>query len=55
MVGSTMSGLGTEDSDIDMCLLIKSNSNDSRVDAVANLEQIRDTLKNCGKRSNVLF
>lgn len=48
MVGSTMSGLGTEDSDIDMCLLIKSNMSDSRIDAVLNLEQIKHTLKNCG-------
>lgn len=54
MVGSTMSGLGTEDSDIDMCLLTKSSSNDSRVDAVSNLEQIRDALKNSGKHTHFL-
>lgn len=43
-----MSGLGSEDSDIDMCLLIKSHVTDSRVDAVLNLELIKDTLKKCG-------
>lgn len=43
-----MSGLGTEDSDIDMCLLIKSNMVDSRTDAVTNLEQIKDALEHCG-------
>lgn len=49
MVGSTMSGLGTEDSDIDMCLLVKPTLPDSRIDAVSNLEQIRDILASSGK------
>lgn len=48
-----MSGLGTDDSDVDMCLLIKSNMSDSRIDAVLNLEQIKDALKNCGKTVTV--
>lgn len=48
MVGSTMSSLATEDSDIDMCLLVKPCLPDSRTDAVTNLEQIRDILENSG-------
>lgn len=50
-----MSGLGTEDSDIDMCLLVKPCLADSRIDAVTNLEQIRDILANCGKKYTLLY
>lgn len=43
-----MSGLGTENSDIDMCLLLRTPSSDPRADAVRCLEIIRNSLENCG-------
>ncbi|KAF5280241.1 hypothetical protein FQA39_LY18091 [Lamprigera yunnana] len=47
MVGSTMSGLGTKNSDLDMCLLLHSCSTDARADAVHYLDVIRSSLLNC--------
>lgn len=49
MVGSTMSGLGTETSDIDMCLLVKPCLNDPRSDALGYLTNIQNVLMSCGK------
>lgn len=48
MVGSTMSGLGTENSDIDMCLLVKPCLHDARSDALSYLQNIQNVLQNCG-------
>lgn len=42
-----MSGLGTDDSDIDMCLLVKCWSPDQRGQSISYLEQIRDILERC--------
>ncbi|KAK4883539.1 hypothetical protein RN001_006858 [Aquatica leii] len=47
MVGSTMSGLATKSSDIDLCLLLRSCPTDTRADAVHYLEMIRNSLLNC--------
>ncbi|KRT78181.1 hypothetical protein AMK59_7689 [Oryctes borbonicus] len=47
MVGSTMSGLGTENSDIDMCLLVKPCLHDARSDALSYLQNIQNVLQNC--------
>lgn len=50
-----MSGLGTENSDIDMCLLIRSTSADPRSDAVRYLEMIKTSLQACGIRETHLI
>ncbi|XP_018323171.1 poly(A) RNA polymerase gld-2 homolog A-like isoform X2 [Agrilus planipennis] len=47
MVGSTMSGLATDNSDIDMCLLVRTFSNDPRSDSVRYLDLIRSYLLQC--------
>ncbi|KAK5650983.1 hypothetical protein RI129_002012 [Pyrocoelia pectoralis] len=47
MVGSTMSGLATRNSDIDMCLLLRTGSTDTRTNAVYYLDIIRNSLINC--------
>ncbi|KAB0802132.1 hypothetical protein PPYR_04318 [Photinus pyralis] len=47
MVGSTMSGLATKNSDIDMCLLLRTGATDNRANAVYYLEIIRNSLINC--------
>ncbi|CAG9861331.1 unnamed protein product [Phyllotreta striolata] len=44
MVGSTMSGFGLINSDIDMCLLTKSISSDPRLDALHHLNAVRHLL-----------
>lgn len=48
MVGSTMSGLGTDNSDVDMCLLVKPCLNDPRSDALSYLQNIQAIIMNCG-------
>ncbi|KAF5270352.1 hypothetical protein FQR65_LT05540 [Abscondita terminalis] len=47
MVGSTMSGLATKSSDIDLCLLLRSCPTDTRADALHYLDIIRNSLLNC--------
>lgn len=42
-----MSGLATRNSDIDMCLLLKTGSTDTRTNAVYYLDIIRNSLINC--------
>lgn len=43
-----MSGLGTDKSDIDMCLLVKPLLNDARSDALGYLQNIQIVLQDCG-------
>lgn len=50
-----MCGLATENSDIDMCLLVKPCVADTRTDAVTNLEHIRNILENCGKWDDIFI
>ena len=45
LVGSTMSGLGLNDSDVDMCLLVKRHLDDARQDALDQLTHIYTFLK----------
>lgn len=55
VVGSTMSGFGTNTSDVDMCLLVRSTFVDQRCEAINFLEQIQRALKNCGKEFIYIF
>ncbi|XP_046400117.1 poly(A) RNA polymerase gld-2 homolog A-like isoform X2 [Ischnura elegans] len=47
LVGSTMSGFGSDSSDVDMCLLVRYTEMDQRNEAVGHLEQILHYLKQC--------
>ncbi|XP_071449950.1 poly(A) RNA polymerase gld-2 homolog A-like isoform X2 [Hetaerina americana] len=47
LVGSTMSGFGSDSSDVDMCLLVRYSEMDQRNEAVGHLEQILHYLKRC--------
>ncbi|XP_020712232.2 poly(A) RNA polymerase gld-2 homolog A-like isoform X2 [Athalia rosae] len=47
LVGSTMSGFGSDNSDVDMCLLVRHTEMDQRNEAVGHLEQISKCLKRC--------
>ncbi|XP_026674523.1 poly(A) RNA polymerase gld-2 homolog A-like isoform X2 [Ceratina calcarata] len=51
LVGSTMNGFGSDNSDVDMCLLVRHTEMDQRNEAVGHLEQILKCLKRCGTRS----
>lgn len=48
LVGSTMSGFGTNTSDVDMCLLVRTTHMDQRSEALYFLEQIQKALLRCG-------
>ncbi|KAL0270750.1 UNVERIFIED_CONTAM: hypothetical protein PYX00_008050 [Menopon gallinae] len=48
LVGSTMSGFGSNDSDVDMCLLVRHTEMEQRKEAILYLGQISKVLKNCG-------
>ncbi|XP_066994458.1 poly(A) RNA polymerase gld-2 homolog A [Anabrus simplex] len=47
LVGSTMSGFGSDKSDVDMCLLVRHSEMDQRNEAVGHLEQILKYLRRC--------
>lgn len=47
LVGSTMSGLGLDRSDIDMCLLVRPGLIDPRADALTHLQSICKLLETC--------
>ncbi|KAK7793005.1 hypothetical protein R5R35_009606 [Gryllus longicercus] len=47
LVGSTMSGFGSDKSDVDMCLLVRHAEMDQRNEAVSHLEQMLKYLKRC--------
>ncbi|KAJ9575960.1 hypothetical protein L9F63_007187 [Diploptera punctata] len=47
LVGSTMNGFGSENSDVDMCLLVRHAEMDQRNEAVGHLEQIQKYLRRC--------
>lgn len=51
LVGSTMSGFGSNSSDVDMCLLVRPSYVDQRSEALNYLEQIQHSLKYCGNMS----
>lgn len=44
-----MSGFGSNNSDVDMCLLVRHTEMDQRNEAIAHLEQILKCLKRCGE------
>lgn len=47
LVGSTITGFGTENSDVDMCLVSRSvTQNDPRIEAVFNLTDLKNYLMN---------
>ncbi|XP_076757901.1 poly(A) RNA polymerase gld-2 homolog A isoform X2 [Xylocopa sonorina] len=47
LVGSTMNGFGSDNSDVDMCLLVRRTEMDQRNEAIGYLEQILKCLKRC--------
>lgn len=48
LVGSTMSGFGSDNSDVDMCLLVRHTEEmDQKTEAIEHLEQVLKHLKNC--------
>ncbi|XP_043486716.1 poly(A) RNA polymerase gld-2 homolog A-like isoform X1 [Polistes fuscatus] len=50
LVGSTMNGFGSDNSDVDMCLLVRHTEMDQRNEAVGHLDQIL----RCLKRSDII-
>ncbi|KAK1124871.1 hypothetical protein K0M31_006223 [Melipona bicolor] len=48
LVGSTMNGFGSDNSDVDMCLLVRHTEMDQRNEAIGHLEQILKCLRRCG-------
>ncbi|KAK6644083.1 hypothetical protein RUM43_000348 [Polyplax serrata] len=47
LVGSTMSGFGSNDSDVDMCLLVRHAEMDQRNEAVSHLGHVSRYLRHC--------
>ena len=47
LVGSTMNGFGSDNSDVDMCLLVRHTEMDQRNEAIGHLEQILKCLRRC--------
>lgn len=43
-----MSGFGSNDSDVDMCLLVRHTEMDQRNEAICHLGQVSKHLKHCG-------
>ncbi|XP_015186864.1 PREDICTED: poly(A) RNA polymerase gld-2 homolog A-like isoform X4 [Polistes dominula] len=50
LVGSTMNGFGSDNSDVDMCLLVRHTEMDQRNEAIGHLDQIL----RCLKRSDII-
>lgn len=47
LVGSTISGFGSNKSDMDMCLLVRHSEMDQRIEAVGHLERVQKCLQQC--------
>lgn len=47
LVGSTISGFGSNNSDMDMCLLVRHSEMDQRIEAVGHLERVLKCLRQC--------
>lgn len=47
LVGSTISGFGSNKSDMDMCLLVRHAEMDQRIEAVGHLERVLKCLRQC--------
>lgn len=47
LVGSTISGFGSNKSDMDMCLLVRHTEMDQRIEAVGHLERVLKCLRQC--------
>lgn len=55
LVGSTMNGFGSDNSDVDMCLLVRHTEMDQRNEAVLHLEQMLKCLRRCGESFTMMW
>lgn len=55
-MGSTISGFGADTSDVDMCLVSRTNTGmDARMESVLNLNRLKDYLESTGKSGLLSF
>ena len=50
-----MNGFGSDNSDVDMCLLVRHTEMDQRNEAVVHLEQMLKCLRHCGESFTVMW
>lgn len=55
VVGSTLSGFGLSDSDIDMCVMVRNHSFDPRFEELYNLNRIKDYLEKIDYIENIML
>ena len=49
LVGSTMNGFGSDNSDVDLCLVVRQPDVIFRIEAMNHLQQIQKCLRGCGE------
>ncbi|XP_043284893.1 poly(A) RNA polymerase gld-2 homolog A-like isoform X2 [Venturia canescens] len=47
LVGSTMNGFGSDNSDVDLCLLVRQTEMVQRIEAITHLQQLQKCLRGC--------
>jgi len=50
-----MNGFGSDNSDVDMCLLVRHTEMDQRNEAVVHLEQMLKCLRRCGESLTMMW